>query len=235
MSDKPRHKLLDADRIIHDLPLRELSGMFDGTVLTIKLVMGFEMFNTRPYHNYESWGHGYNVEYNGLVGAGEDLDVALESLRVQLAKRILKDQEGKDFQSAEYWPAANTWVLSDLRMGHMTWCWQEKVPGPDGRDQPHAKVLYIEEEVGFAPIVYNSDGTKHEHLPGFPVNPYWKWRYRLPDGTVGECGQCKSCSANIVWIITLAKKKAPMNPDGTSHFATCPDAERWRARARSAS
>lgn len=40
---------------------------------------------------------------------------------------------------------------------------------------------------------------------------------------------CRSCSAVVLWIESKAKaKRAPINPDGTSHFATCPDAEKWR-------
>jgi hypothetical protein len=42
---------------------------------------------------------------------------------------------------------------------------------------------------------------------------------------------CRSCGAEILWCITPAGKKAPINRDGTSHFANCPDADRWRRRA----
>lgn len=38
---------------------------------------------------------------------------------------------------------------------------------------------------------------------------------------------CRSCGATIVWR-ELAGRQHPYNPDGTSHFMTCPDAESWR-------
>ena len=41
---------------------------------------------------------------------------------------------------------------------------------------------------------------------------------------------CRSCSAPIVWCKTPAGKRAPVNPEGTSHFSTCPQADRWRRR-----
>jgi hypothetical protein len=43
-------------------------------------------------------------------------------------------------------------------------------------------------------------------------------------------GSCRSCGASVMWCFTPAGKKAPINPDGTSHFATCPQADAWRKR-----
>lgn len=42
---------------------------------------------------------------------------------------------------------------------------------------------------------------------------------------------CRSCRAPIHWIVTAAGKRMPVNPDGTSHFADCPNAATHR-RAR---
>jgi hypothetical protein len=56
--------------------------------------------------------------------------------------------------------------------------------------------------------------------------------YILPDGTVGDIGHCRACPASIIWVITKLGKKAPMNRDGTSHFATCPKAGRFRNGVR---
>lgn len=39
---------------------------------------------------------------------------------------------------------------------------------------------------------------------------------------------CRGCKQLMVWAVTPAGKKAPLNRDGTSHFATCPDAGRFR-------
>jgi len=40
--------------------------------------------------------------------------------------------------------------------------------------------------------------------------------------------KCRSCGAEIMWCITPGEKRAPLNRDGTSHFATCPQAADWR-------
>lgn len=67
-------------------------------------------------------------------------------------------------------------------------------------------------------------------------------------------GTCRSCGAEIEWVETVTGSKMPFDPplrfvpqleaavlddvleldrDATmSHFATCPDAEKWRARHR---
>lgn len=55
--------------------------------------------------------------------------------------------------------------------------------------------------------------------------------------------KCRSCQAPIRWIRTAVGKPMPLDfapsPNGnvrhdgemyTSHFATCPDAKRWRKR-----
>jgi hypothetical protein len=43
-------------------------------------------------------------------------------------------------------------------------------------------------------------------------------------------GRCRSCRAEIAWCLTSAGKRAPVDQDGTSHFATCPDSAAWRRR-----
>lgn len=56
--------------------------------------------------------------------------------------------------------------------------------------------------------------------------------------------ECRSCKADIVWLKTQSGKNIPVNvedivdngaeifdPDTmTSHFATCPDADKWRKK-----
>ena len=74
MSNKPYDKLDPVDALLRTtLPV----GMFDGTLLTIRMIMGFELFNTRPYHNYENWSTGYVVEGQGIIAKAEDLDDAV--------------------------------------------------------------------------------------------------------------------------------------------------------------
>jgi hypothetical protein len=45
-------------------------------------------------------------------------------------------------------------------------------------------------------------------------------------------GICRSCGAAIAWCLTRNDKRAPIDRDGTSHFATCPAADAWRHRRR---
>jgi len=50
--------------------------------VTIELLNGFELFNTRPYHNYETWSDGYRVtdKISGISCESEDLDDAIDGL-----------------------------------------------------------------------------------------------------------------------------------------------------------
>jgi hypothetical protein len=50
--------------------------------------------------------------------------------------------------------------------------------------------------------------------------------FEIPAGTQGS--GCKSCGAPIYWIVTPSGKRMPCNPDGVSHFATCPHAAEHR-------
>lgn len=76
MSNKTRDKLNEVDRIIRTLlPERMTNGT--ETLLTIEYICGFELFNTRPYHNYETWSTGYRVSGEGITVEAEDLDDAI--------------------------------------------------------------------------------------------------------------------------------------------------------------
>lgn len=56
--------------------------------------------------------------------------------------------------------------------------------------------------------------------------------YNVPDGwDFDNAGKCRSCGAPVGWARhSVTWKKAPFDPDGTSHFATCPDAQTWRRK-----
>jgi hypothetical protein len=55
--------------------------------------------------------------------------------------------------------------------------------------------------------------------------------WTIPLGwTADNVGRCRSCGAPVMWCVTPAGKKAPVNPDGTSHFSNCPDSAAWRQR-----
>ena len=40
--------------------------------------------------------------------------------------------------------------------------------------------------------------------------------------------RCRSCHAVVVWGETAHGKRAPFDPDGANHFASCPDRRAWR-------
>lgn len=51
---------------------------------------------------------------------------------------------------------------------------------------------------------------------------------KAPGPVMGDPGHCRTCHARIVWIVTEAGRKMPVNLDGVSHFATCKHAKEWR-------
>ena len=51
-------------------------------------------------------------------------------------------------------------------------------------------------------------------------------RFPIPPASVPK--PCRSCAAPIHWIVTPHGKRMPANPDGTSHFSTCPNAAEHR-------
>jgi hypothetical protein len=54
-----------------------------------------------------------------------------------------------------------------------------------------------------------------------------------PDGyAFVNLGTCRGCDARIAWYMTRSGKRAPLDRDGASHFATCPNAERFRRSTR---
>lgn len=75
MSNKAFSKLNILDQMIRkELP----TGMDNGVHLTIEFFSGFEIFNSRPYHNYETWSDGYRLKDDqGYTAQGEDLDDAI--------------------------------------------------------------------------------------------------------------------------------------------------------------
>jgi len=76
MSNKPFEQLCEPDKLLRRI-LSDGPGQIQGTLLTIELIHGFELFNTRPYHNYETWSKGYRVSGYGITIESEDLDDAI--------------------------------------------------------------------------------------------------------------------------------------------------------------
>lgn len=59
-------------------------GMRTGTDLIIELHCGFELFNTRPYHNYETWSNGWYAKEGGKeVARGETLEELVSALEAR--------------------------------------------------------------------------------------------------------------------------------------------------------
>lgn len=76
MSDKPRDRLNELDRLLRQAkPVVGFTS--DHVQLTIEKVCGFELFNTRPYHNYETWSDGYRISDGEVRVQAEDLDDAV--------------------------------------------------------------------------------------------------------------------------------------------------------------
>jgi hypothetical protein len=91
MSNKAYSKLNELDKLIRQTAR---CGMTDGTVMRIEFISGFEKFNTRPYHNYETWGQGYRVTGLGISVEKEDLDDAV----VTWAKLVTDKRAGVKVQ-----------------------------------------------------------------------------------------------------------------------------------------
>jgi hypothetical protein len=70
---------------------------------------------------------------------------------------------------------------------------------------------------------------REAYAPALESPPAWA----IPEGYgfLG-LGACRSCGQAIAWCLTRNDKRAPIDRDGTSHFATCPSADAWRRRHR---
>lgn len=107
MSDKKQAELWEVDRLLRQAhPVVGMCSMH--TQVTIEKICGFELFNTRPYHNYETWSDGYRIsagEESGLmdyrhnrggerllVVQAEDLDDAVREYvaAVDLAREAMR-------------------------------------------------------------------------------------------------------------------------------------------------
>lgn len=66
-----------------------------------------------------------------------------------------------------------------------------------------------------------------------PARPPEPEPFAIPDGwALLGLGVCRSCDQAIAWALTRNGKRAPVNRDGSSHFATCPSSDAWRRRRR---
>ena len=54
------------------------------------------------------------------------------------------------------------------------------------------------------------------------------YRFEIPEGTVPA--KCRGCGAQIWWVKTKNDKNVPCNEDGSSHFSSCPQADKFRGK-----
>jgi hypothetical protein len=111
MPDKAWKKLNEID-----VMLRKAypTGMREGLDITIEKRTGFELFNTRPYHNYETWSDGYWAYDDKFQVKSEDLDDCI--------KRICELRYGAT-------PHAWEFVRQEDREAHMAWVKEQRDAG----------------------------------------------------------------------------------------------------------
>ena len=86
-------------------------------------------------------------------------------------------------------------------------------------------------------------GITSRHEPEVPgelddvrTTPPWVQRqtsagWQVPEGWRFEnLGQCRTCYTDVAWCWTKAGNRAPVEKDGTPHFARCPQADQHRRR-----
>ena len=101
--------------------------------------------------------------------------------------------------------------------------------------KPHRhrwRIPTIREEQSFGPGFLCEDAFCGEALDSEDANRLQATAYQAEAllKVVGDEGVCRDCLAPIYWVVTKASRRAPYNPDASSHFATCPKADEFRRR-----
>jgi hypothetical protein len=93
MSDKPWGKLNELDKALRRAFPVGMSKDQQGARCRIEMISGFELFNTRPYHNYETFSSGYRVSLpdGSFTASKEDLDDAIQALIDEIERRKHED------------------------------------------------------------------------------------------------------------------------------------------------
>lgn len=80
MSNKDFQKLNSIDQSLRELfPIKPTAST--KVQLKIEKICGFELFNTRPYHNHETYSDGYRAIINDdIICESEDLDDLVSTL-----------------------------------------------------------------------------------------------------------------------------------------------------------
>ena len=90
MPNKPTQALNVLDRELRSVAPVAMTQQTE-TKITIELINGFELFNTRAYHNFETWSDGYRITGYGLSVEREDLDDAVRDF-VQLRRAAIEKE-----------------------------------------------------------------------------------------------------------------------------------------------
>lgn len=111
----------------------------EGVQLEIKYVYGFELFNTRPYHNYETWSSGWFItcnnpfekdclwkegkepgRYSKIHSSQEYLTEAMLGLVLEFLtwKKVAKENlwDKVKFDYSIWWSEVREQVFRDLKM-----------------------------------------------------------------------------------------------------------------------
>lgn len=107
MSDKPYEHLWEVDRRLRRLR-RPLGPGTEGTQFIIELVSGFELFNTRPYHNFENWSDGWCITVPWIIlhwPGGQDRPLTVEAEDLDQAVDMLESAMER-YRAHPDWPGS---------------------------------------------------------------------------------------------------------------------------------
>lgn len=115
--------------------------------------------------------------------------------------------------------ADGPWVNADGEECH-TAKWRGGEPGHIGAHEP--EVPPVIEGVDLPPRTVDQPGwVKRQTSAGWTVPEGWRFE---------NLGACRTCGTPVAWCWTKAGNRAPVEKDGTPHFARCPQASQHRRR-----
>lgn len=98
----------------------------------------------------------------------------------------------------------------------------------DGRSECLGTTSRHEPEV--PPVIEDVAATRTIDQPGW-VKRQTSAGWIVPEGWRFEnLGACRTCGTPVAWCWTKAGNRAPVEKDGTPHFARCPQASQHRRR-----
>ena len=98
----------------------------------------------------------------------------------------------------------------------------------DGRSECWSTTSRHEPEV--PPVIEDVATSRTTDVPGW-VKRQTSAGWQVPEGWRFEnLGQCRTCGTPVAWCWTKAGNRAPVEKDGTPHFARCLRAAQHRRR-----